>query len=154
MKRLAILALSASILPLAGCPMTATQQQQVLKASDEAAIVVAGGQKAETAAFQQGLIPAAEHHFMEQQFASLGQIGKTVDSCVAASGSKGAMLTCLNTAITSVDAINANGGLFLKSTSAKNEYAAVMLGVRTVLASIDATLGGTPPAAPATTGGL
>lgn len=151
MKNLALLAIWPVALLLTGCPLNSTQQQQVLRASDNAALVVAAGQKAETTAFNDGLISQADHSFIEQQFGSVGQVMKAVDSCVAGSGNKGAILSCLSTAINSVDAINANGGLYLKSAQAKNDFAVAVGGVRSVLASIEATLGGTPPVAP--TGG-
>lgn len=147
-KTLALLAL-ASALALTGCPLTSTQQQQVLRASDDAALVVQTAQKAVDAATQQGLISTADRNFIQQQFGSLGQIGKTVDSCVGNAADKNATIGCINTAINSVDAINQTGGLYLKSTQAKNDFAVAIAGVRTTLAAIDAMLGGTAPAVPA-----
>jgi hypothetical protein len=45
--------------------------------------------------------------------------------------------------------MNSSGGLYLKSAQAKEDYTLAMTAVRTVLASIEATMGGVPPTAPA-----
>jgi hypothetical protein len=143
MRKLLILA--ALVVPLCGCPMNQSQQQQVLRASDQAAIIVSAAQKAETTAYEQKLITPAEHQFIEQQFNSVGQIGVTVDNCIGNASNQGSVLICLNSAITSIDSINASGGLYLKSTQAKNDFTIAITGVRTVLASVDAALGGVAP---------
>jgi Flp pilus assembly protein TadG len=153
MKRYALLLALPLALALTGCPMSSTQQQQVLKASDDAALIVATAQQAETAAAKQGLISPADDQFIEIQFQSIANMGKTVDSCVAGANDKNATVACITTAINEVDVINSNGGLYLKSTQAKNDFAIAVAGVRTTLASIETMLGGTAPPVPATVGG-
>jgi hypothetical protein len=150
MKRIA-LATGVFLITLCmvGCPMNSTQQQQAANASLQAATVFKTAQAGEITAFQNGLIPAADHQFIELQFGNVAQIGKTVDSCIAAASAQAGVFTCLNAAITNLDTMNTNGGLELKSTQAKTDYALAMTSIRTVFASIEATMGGTPPAAPA-----
>lgn len=148
MKRLAVLSMFLA-LPLIGCPLNSTQQQQAAQASLQASTVLKTAQQGEIAAFNSGLIPAADHQLIEEQFENVAQLGKTADSCIGSASGSAGVFTCLNTAISAIDTINTNGGLQLKSAQAKEDYALAMTAVRTVLASIEATMGGTPPTAPA-----
>lgn len=135
----------ALLLPLMGCPSASLQK--AAQASENAAIIVQGLETAEIAAHSQGLIPDADHLFIQQQVQTLAAIGKTTDSCIAASGANAAAVVCINTALTQVQKIQANGGLYLKSAQAKNDFSLAMSGVEGVLVSIETVLGGTAPAA-------
>ena len=52
MKSLRMLLL-LPLIALCGCPLSSNQQQQILKASDDAALIIATAQTAETAAAKQ-----------------------------------------------------------------------------------------------------
>jgi hypothetical protein len=142
--------ISFALLPLCAFSCSGSQQQQAAQASLQASTVIVTAQQAEIALYGQSLDTAAEHQFIETQFDAIGQIGTTVDACIGSASQTNGVFTCLNTAITKLDAINAQGGLELKSAQAKAGFAAAVLGVRTVLASIEVTLGGTPPVASVT----
>lgn len=145
MKFVSIIAVSALALCLCGCPTS--QQQQAAQAIDNAAIALQAAQNVETSAHQQGLISNSDDAFIQQQFVSLSTVGLTVDTCIGGATASGAAITCLNTAITGVDQINAQGGTFLKSATAKADFELGITAVRTVLASIETAIGGTPPVA-------
>jgi len=145
MKRLALLTVPLALC-LTGCPSATLQK--AAQASENAAIIVQGMETAEIAAHTQGLIPDADHQFIQEQVSNLAAIGKTVDSCIGASGTNAAASTCINTALTQVQQIQANGGLYLKSTEAKNDFSIAISGVEGVLVSIETILNGQPaPAA-------
>ena len=150
MRILAITSTAALALALCGCP--SSQQEQAAQAVDNAATALLAAQQVESAAHQQGLISNADDAFIQQQFVSLSTIGNTVDTCIGNASATGAAVTCLNTAITAVDQINTQGGTYLKSTTAKADFELGITAVRTVLASIETVIGGTPPTAPSTSG--
>jgi len=141
MKRLALLSIFLA-LPLTGCPSATLQK--AAQASENAAIIVQGMETAEIAAHTQGLIPDADHQFIQEQVGNLASIGKTVDSCIGAAGSNQAASTCINTALTQVQQIQTNGGLYLKSTTARNDFSIAVSGVEGVLVSIETILNGQP----------
>lgn len=149
-KVVIILALCAGTAALTGCPANTTTLQKCATASNQAAIIVQGFNTAEITAHQQGLIPDADHQFIEQQVVSLGQMGKTADACIRGAGTNAAALVCINRAVATVDTINQQGGLYLKSDKAKSEFALVLAGVKAVLQSLTAVLGGSPAPAPST----
>jgi len=142
-----ITACIAVVLITTGCP--ANQQQAAANASLQASTIISTAQQGEIVAHNQGLIPDADHQFVQQEFENLGQVGKTVDACIGSASGKAGVFTCLNSAISSVDQMQQQGTLNLKSTNAKQTFSTVISGVRGVLATIEATLGGTPPVAPA-----
>lgn len=144
MKRIASFAI-LFVLPLTGCPKA--QLQNAAQASENAAIIVQGLETAEIAAHNQGLIPDADHLFIQQQVQSLAAIGKTTDACIGSAGSTGGAVTCINTAIAQVQVIQNNGGLYLKSAQAKSEFSLAISGVETVLQSIVTVLDGQPASA-------
>lgn len=135
---------------LCGCN---NPQEEAAKASLQVTIVLQAAQQGEIAAHNQALIPDNEHQFIQQQFLTLAQADKAVNACVAQANSKGAVLSCLNTALATVDSIYQSGGLYLKSQTARNDFSIGITGVRAVLASIEASLGGTVSAQPALPGG-
>ena len=146
MKRLIAPILLLALLPLAGC--TPNQQKQAAQAVDDAASALLAAQQVETAAHNGGLISASDDLFIQTQFKSLSIIGKTADSCVGGATSTGSAITCLNTAINGVDQVNAAGGLALKSATAQADFQMGISAVRTVLAAIETSIGGTPPEVP------
>ena len=143
MKKLALLSIFLA-LPLTGCPSATLQK--AAQASENAAIIVQGLQTAEIAAHNQGLIPDADHQFIEEQILNLSSIGKTVDSCIGSAGTNAAAATCINTGLTEVQAIQANGGLYLKSAQAKSMFSIAMSGVESVLVAVETVLGQPTPA--------
>jgi hypothetical protein len=143
--------ISFTLLPLCAFSCSGSQQLQAAKASLQASTVIATAQQVEIALHQQSLETDAEHQFIEQQFDDVGQIGTAADACIGSASQKNGVFTCLNTAIAKLDAMNAQGGLELKSVQAKGTFETAIAGVRGVLASIEATLGGTPPVAAVTT---
>ena len=150
MKQFRALFALAFALLLTGCP-AGTTQQQAAQAADNASIVVQNFQQAEILAYQQGAIPAADHQFIEQQLLTVSALGKTTDSCIRTATNAAGSITCANTAIATIDQLNAQGALALKSTQAKTDYAIAMLGLRTALATIVTLEGGAAPPVP--TGG-
>jgi hypothetical protein len=135
---------------LCGCD---SPQQEAAKASLQVTIVMQAAQQGEIAAHNQHLIPDNEHQFIQQQFISLAEADKAANLCVSQATNKGAVISCLNAAIGGVDSIYQNGGLFLKSQTARNNFSIAIIGVRGVLSAIEATLGGSVPAQPAFAGG-
>lgn len=144
--KLSIMALGLlfGVLALTGCPSGAVQQ--AAQASANAAIALKSAQQGEIAAFKSGYIPAADHQFVEQQFLTIGELGQTTDSCIKSASNNNGAITCLNSALTQLNTINSQGGTYLKSAPAKSYFSLAVSAVESVLASIDTTLGGTPPA--------
>jgi PBP1b-binding outer membrane lipoprotein LpoB len=144
MKRItALLIVPLLAIMLTGCPSTtATQRQQAAQASDNISIVLQGAQQAEIAAHGQGLIPDADHIFVQQQFSTIAKLGKTTDSCILNTTTTAGTVDCLNSAVATIDQINSSGGLYLKSAKAKEDFALTMTSVRAVLASVATVLGG------------
>jgi hypothetical protein len=142
MKRfLALTSLALVALVLTACPNT-SQRQQAAQAAQNASIIVAGFQQGEIAAHDQGLIPNADHIFIQKELVTLASVGKATDSCIGGTTSNAGIVSCINTAIGTVDQINTDGGLYLKSAKAKTDFQLAMLGVRTSLSVIGTILGG------------
>lgn len=125
----------------AGC--SPTQQKQVAQALQTSAIIVQTFQQGEIAAHQAGTIPDADHLFIQKQLLSLAQSGKAADSCVKTATNKAGWLACLTTEAGTIDALNQEGALYLKSDKAKTDFNLAMIGIRTSLQTIEAVLGGT-----------
>lgn len=143
---LKVAVVTAMVLTLAGCP-SGTTQQKAAQASENAAIIVQGLQASEIAAHNQGLIPDADHTFIETEVLALSQVGKTVDSCIRTAGTPAGTVSCLNLAVNQVDQMQAEGALKLKSTQAKQDFSIALTGVKAVLVSIQAVVN-TAPATP------
>jgi hypothetical protein len=141
--------LSLCLLPLIGCPKNASQLQQAAQASENAAIIAQGLEQSEIAAHQQGLIPDADHEFVQQEVLALASLGKTTDTCIANAGTAAGALVCINATITAVEQMQADGATHLKSAQAQQDFSIAISGVKAVLLSIQVQLGGPPPA-PAT----
>lgn len=145
--------LAASLLPLglAGCPSaTSAQLQSAAQASDNAAVIVRGLETAEISAHQQGLIPDADHQFIQTEILALAQLGKTTDACIGTAGSAAGAVTCLQTAATTVSQIQAEGATRLKSPQAQQDFNIALTGMKTVLDSLAVVLQ-PAPSTPSTT---
>ena len=143
MKRFALVAafvIAASC--MIGCPANLTQRQQAAVAAQNASIIVSDFQQGEIAAHTAGLIPEVDHVFVQKELLTVSVLGKTTDSCIRSATDTPGVISCLNSAVTAIDQINSDGGLYLKSDKAKTTFQLAMIGVKTTLASISATLGG------------
>jgi hypothetical protein len=135
-------AVSMVALMLAGCPLNTTQRGQIAQALHQTSIVVMDAEQAEIIAYHQGLVPADEHILIQQQFLSVGELGKATDDCVKSAGATAAALACLKGELATLDTINAQGGLHLKSPQAKADFAAAMNSAKAVVQGIYIALGG------------
>lgn len=141
----AALALAPAIL-LIGCPADTATLQRAAQASENAAIVVQGLETAEIAAHNQGLIPDADHQFIQKEVLTISALGKTTDSCIGGAGTTAGAVVCINTAVTQITQIEADGGLYLKSASAQQQFSIATNAVKTVLLAVETTLTGQPTA--------
>jgi hypothetical protein len=132
------------ILPLAliliGCP--AGTQQSAAKASLQVTIVMQSAQQGEIVAHNSGLIPDADHQFIQRSFQSLAEADKAANDCIGGATTKGAVLSCLNAAVNAVDGIQKEGGLALKSDNAKANFSFAITSIKGVLDAIIASFGG------------
>jgi hypothetical protein len=139
-------------LTLTACP-NATQQTQIAQAALTASTVASAAQQAEIAAYQQGKqcqaattscpsISDADHHFIQEQFATLATVGKTLDGCIRSSGTPAGAVACISTATAAVDQINQQGGLYIQSTEAKKDFQAAMSALKVALVAISQVIGG------------
>ena len=138
MKKLALLLPLALV--LIGCP--AGTQRDAAKASLQVTVVMQSAQQGEIAAHNSGLIPDAEHQFIQKQFITLAESDKAANACIAAAPNKGAVIACLNTAVNTVDSINQEGGTFLKSPAAQANFTLALTSIKSILQTIEVTLGG------------
>lgn len=127
-------------LPLIGCP--AGTQQSAAKASLQVTVVMQSAQQGEIAAHNSGLIPDADHQFIQKQFITLAEADKAANACISAAPNKGAVISCLNAAINTVDGINKEGGTFLKSPAAQANFTLALTSIKSILQTIEVTLGG------------
>ena len=143
MKRiLSILAVSSMAVMLAGCPANTSQRQQVAQAAQNASIIVAGFQQGEIVAYQQGAIPVADHQFIQKELKTVATVGKTLDSCILTTTTNAGIVACADTAVSAVDQINTDGGLYLKSDKARTRFQLAMVGVKTAISVIATIFGG------------
>ena len=145
-KKLATLSivavLSVAVVFMAGCPANVSQRQQTANAAQNISIIVEDFQQGEISSHNAGLIPDADHQFIQKELLTVATLGKTADLCIKDTTNTAGIVTCLNTAASSIDQINTDGGLYLKSDKAKTTFQIAMIGVKTTLNSIAATLGG------------
>ena len=118
---------------MAGCPSATTQQKAALAAQNASTIVVAF-QKSEISSFQAGLVPAADHQFIEAQLVTVGQLGLTLDSCIRTATTSAGTVACVNTATATINQINTDGGLYIKSAGAKQDFQLAMTSLNAALA--------------------
>lgn len=141
LRKSLVLAVLSGVLVLTGCPNTASQKQAA-QAAQNISIILIGAQKAEIVAYQQHLVPPTDHRFIQQQFKTIEQLGKTTDACILSAGNTKGTLVCLDTAVAAIDNINNDGGTFIKNAKAKADFALAMLSVKTLLVSVETVLGG------------
>jgi hypothetical protein len=101
-------------------------------------------QASEIAAHAQGVIPDADHKFIETEVLALSQVGKTVDSCIRTAGTPAGTVNCLNVAINEVDQMQSEGSLQLKSSQAQQTFAIAISGVKAVLVSVQTVVSTAP----------
>ena len=128
------------VIGISGCSPSA--QHNAAQASDDASIIIQNFQSAEIVAHTQGLIPDSDHVFIEQQLATIGQSGKAADACIANATNNGAVSVCITTVLNTVTQINAEGGTYLKSATAKTDFGLAMTGLEADLQSIETMIGG------------
>ena len=152
-RAVAVIALAALVmLVLTGCPANQSQLQKAATASQQAMIIVQGFQQGETMAYNQGkacagspgclVISDEDHLFIQQSVETVARLDKTTNVCIASAGTSAAAVTCANSSIATIDQLQADGALHLKSPTAKQEFAIAMIGARTALNVIATILGG------------
>ena len=132
--------LICSSVALVGC--SPSQQHNAAQASENAAIILQNLQQAEITAYNAGDIPASDHLFIEQSLTTIAQSGKAADACIASATSNSAVSACVITVVNTVSQINADGGTYLKSTTAKNDFTIAMTGVQSLMQAIVTMTGG------------
>jgi hypothetical protein len=142
------------VLGLTGCPANQSQLQKAATASEQAMIVVQGFQQGEIMTYNEGqkcvasgasgciVISSADHLFIEQSVSSIAQLDKTVNGCIGSAGTGAAAASCANTAITTIQQLQTDGDLHIKSVQARQDFDLAMIGARTALAVISTILGG------------
>jgi hypothetical protein len=158
MKRMIMtIALTYLAMMLSGCP-SGTSQSQLQKAataSEQAMIVVQGFQQGEILAYGQGkscqaspvtttcvIISDEDHLFIQQSLQTIFTLDKTVNTCIGTAGTKTAAVTCTDTAVASIDQLQAEGLTHIKSVPAKQDYSLVMISVKSALTIIKTMLEG------------
>jgi glutamine cyclotransferase len=146
MKRIirvsALVILALAMIGLVGCPISTATQQQTANALHVVSSTTAAFQQAEITAYGQGLIPADDHQYIESALLTLGRAGKTADACTKGALTKTGLIGCVNLSIATIDNLNADGALHLKSARAKADFALAMVSVKGVLTTITTMLGG------------
>lgn len=159
MKKYAILAVLPLAIVLIGCP-SGTQQQKAANAAANVASYLESAQTAEITVFNTGqdclsaaatdaaksaciVITPDEHVFIQKQFKSVDAVGTTLDSCIRTATDAPGIVACANTATATVDQLNAQGALYLKSDKSQSTYAAIMGSVKLAIQTISTVLGGT-----------
>lgn len=142
------------VLFLVGCPANQSQLQKAATASQQAMIVVQGFQQGEVLAYNQGkacaatgaqgcvIIPDADHLFIQQSVSTLAQLDKTTNTCIGDASTTAAAVTCANSAIATIDQLQNDGALRIKSVQAKQNFQLAMIGAKTALTVITTILGG------------
>ena len=158
MKAMKFLLISLAALILSGCPST-TSQQNAAKASQVASASVVAAQQGEITIYNTGqqclaaaqspaqqsaciVITPDEHQFLQREFLAISELGKTLDSCILGSTTTPGIVACANTALVTVNQINADGALALKSDKAKTTFQLVITSVQVGIETIQALLGG------------
>ena len=143
MKRIfALTGASLVAIALIGCPMNVSQRSQVAQALHQTSIVLMDAQQAEIIIYTQGVIPAEDHVFIEKEFVAVAEVGKTTDGCVLTAQDTTTCLLCLKNELGTIDQIQSQGAIGLKSDKAKSTYNSVMLSIRAVVQGIYTSLGG------------
>ena len=150
----AVLAGLALAVGMTGCPANQSQLQKAATASEQAVIVVQGFQQGEILAYNQGnecvaagkqgciVISKEDHLFIQQSVEAVYRLDKTVNSCIASANTNAAAAACATSAITTIDQLQVDGALHLKSATAEQDFALAMIGAKTTLGVIATLLGG------------
>jgi hypothetical protein len=141
---------------LGGFACNSSQRQQIAQAAQDAATILHGFESGEVAAYNQGktclasgmsgciVIPDSDHLFIQQSMVTIGTAEKAMHSCIRTATSTAGAVACVNTLVSTIDVINADGGLHLKSPQAKTDFQLAMIGARTALTVIVTVVGGKP----------
>ena len=139
---------------MTGCPANQSQLQKAATASEQAMIVVQGFQQGEILAYNQGkacaatgvsgcvIISDADHLFIQQSVQTLARLDKTTNACIGSAGANSAAAACATAAISTIDQLQADGALHIKSVTAEQDFAIAMIGAKTALNVIATILGG------------
>ena len=144
MKRICITiaGLALATLMLTGCPVNQSQQQKAANAVHIALTAGVGVQNAELSAYQNHLIPADDHLIIQEGFLTLGRSATVADTCINLAATSDGVVGCVNNIISTVDNLNNDGVLHLKSAEAKADYAAAMQSIKAALSVITVVIGG------------
>ena len=155
MKRIICIAFAGVLaLGMVGCPANQGQLQKAATASEDAMIVVRGLQQGETLAYNQGkacvaagnqgcvVISDSDHLFIQQSVETIFRLDKTTNACILAAQTDAAAATCATSAIATIDQLQTDGALHLKSPTAEQDFALAMIGAKTTLGVIATLLGG------------
>lgn len=143
------------LLLLIGCPAV-IDQQKAANAAANIATTVKAAQDVEIAVFNSGqsclqtapdksgciVITPDEHVFIQQQFKSMGLMEKSLDSCIKSATTRAAIVTCTDSAVATIDELNSQGALHLKSDKAKSTYFYTMSTAKLGIQTIATLLGG------------
>jgi len=143
------------VLLLAGCP-SGTNQQKAANVAKNVATFVKQAQNTEIMVFNSGqsclvsnpdgkgciVITQEEHVFLEQQFKAIFTLDNTLDSCIRTSTTTAGIVQCADTAVNTVDDLNSQGVLQLKSDKARSTFTSVISAVKLGIQSISTILGG------------
>jgi hypothetical protein len=127
---------------LTGCPASTSQRQQIASALDNTSMVIKDAQAAEIIAVNQGLISPQDDIFVQTELTALSQLGKTTDKCVLTATDTAGSLSCIKSELVTIQQIQANGALNLKSAKAQSVFSAVMNSATAVVNGVYTALGG------------
>ena len=156
-------AVACLCLMLAGCPTGTSTKQSLLQkaaiASQQAMIVVQGFQQGEILTYNQGkscvaaatdapskaqcvVISDEDHLFIQQSLESIFKLDKTTNTCIGSATTPTAAAACANSAVTTIEQLQTDGALHIKSVSARQDFALAMMGAKTTLSVVATILGG------------
>ena len=136
----AVLALAA--IGLTGCPTSTSQRQQIAVALDNTSMVIKDAQQAEIIAVNQGLISPTDDIFVQNELTALSKLGKTTDACVLSSTDTTGALSCIKSEVTTIQQLQADGALGIKSDKAKSLFNTVTNSVIAIVNGVYTALGG------------
>jgi len=139
LKKLALLSV---VLVLTGCPMSTTQRGKVAQAADTVSVVVLDFQQGEVISHGAGLITDDDHLFIQRELLAVSRLGKTTDACILSAADSVTTVGCLKSEMATIDQINSEGSIGLKSVKARADFQTAMLGAKAVINGIYTALGG------------
>jgi hypothetical protein len=122
-------------LALAGCGFKCSpqSQQKAALAAKNASIVVQSFQDAEISSYRAGLVSPEDHLFIQGQVKKAARVGLALDSCIRMATSSAGTVACIDVSVQTIDSINSEGGLGIKSTEARQTFQIAMTGVKAAL---------------------